>query len=542
MTKNVMGTPSQYDLDNHGLRNLNMVYWTLPTPALVERVVSRREGVLAHEGATVVRTGNYTGRAPNDKFIVRDGESAADVWWGKVNRPMPVEKFEQLYLRMTAYFQGRDIFVQDATVAAHPKYQLPIRVVTENAWHSLFARNMFIRRRPDELPTHVPEFTVLQAPGFRAIPEIDGTNSDIFVILNLEKRMILIGGTSYAGEIKKSIFTVLNYRLPKQGVLPMHCSANVGERGDVALFFGLSGTGKTTLSSDTERKLIGDDEHGWGEDGVFNFEGGCYAKVIHLRENLEPMIWRATRHFGTVLENVNISTESRRVNFDDNSFTENTRAAYPIGFLPNIVPEGHAKHPENVFFLTADAFGVLPPIAKLTPEQAMYYFLSGYTSKLAGTERGLGKEPQATFSSGFGAPFLPLHPKVYADLLGAKINKHNVNVWLINTGWTGGPYGVGERMALPSTRSMVSAALSGALNDVPLRVDPNFGLYVPEHCPGVPDVVLNPRQTWSDEEAYDRQARKLIGLFEENFAQFASQVSSEVTNSGPSLELHQPTV
>ena len=542
MTKNVMGVPSRYDLDNHGLRNLNMVYWTLPTPALVERVVSRREGVLAHEGATVVRTGNYTGRAPNDKFIVRNGESTADVWWGKVNRPMPAEKFEQLYLRMTAYFQGRDIFVQDTTAAAHPKYQLPIRVVTENAWHSLFARNIFIRRQPDELPAHVPEFTVLQAPGFRAIPEIDGTNSDIFVILNLEKRMILIGGTSYAGEIKKSIFTVLNYQLPKQGVLPMHCSANVGEKGDVALFFGLSGTGKTTLSSDTERRLVGDDEHGWGDDGVFNFEGGCYAKVIRLRENLEPLIWSATRHFGTVLENVNINTESRRINFDDSSFTENTRAAYPIGFLPNIVPEGRAKHPENIFFLTADAFGVLPPIAKLTPEQAMYYFLSGYTSKLAGTERGLGKEPQATFSSGFGAPFLPLHPKVYADLLGEKINKHNVNVWLVNTGWTGGPYGVGERMELPLTRSLVSAALTGALDDVPLRTDPNFGLYVPEHCHDVPDDVLNPRQTWTDKEAYDQQARKLIGLFEENFAQFAGQVSSEVANSGPSLELHETTV
>jgi len=535
MTKNVMGTPSHYDLVHHGLRNLNMVYWTLPTPALVERVVSRREGILAHEGATVVRTGNYTGRAPNDKFFVREGESATDIWWGKVNRPIPPEKFDQLYLRMTAYFQGRDVFVQDAVAAAHPKYQLPIRVVTENAWHSLFARNMFIRRKPDELSTHVPEFTVLQAPGFRAIPEIDGTNSDIFVILNLEKQIILIGGTSYAGEIKKSIFTVLNYLLPKRGVLPMHCSANVGEKGDVALFFGLSGTGKTTLSSDTERNLIGDDEHGWGDDGVFNFEGGCYAKVIRLRENLEPMIWHAIRHFGTVLENVNIDTESRRVNFDDSSFTENTRAAYPLGFLPNIVPDGYARHPENVFFLTADAFGVLPPIAKLTPEQAMYYFLSGYTSKLAGTERGLGQEPQATFSSGFGAPFLPLHPKVYANLLGEKINKHNVNVWLVNTGWTGGPYGVGERMELPLTRSMVSAALSGALNDIPLRTDPNFGLHVPEHCPGVPDDVLDPRQTWTDKEAYDQKARKLIGLFQDNFAQFAGQVSPEVANSGPSL-------
>lgn len=532
MTKNVMGVPSQYDLDNHGLRNLNMVYWTLPTSALIERVVSRREGVLAHEGATVVRTGNHTGRAPNDKFIVKDGDSASDVWWGSVNRSISPENFDQLYLRMTAYFQGRDIFVQDTTAAAHPKYQMPIRVVTENAWHSLFARNLFIRRQLDELPAHVPEFTVLQAPGFRAIPEIDGTNSDIFIILNLEKRMVLIGGTSYAGEIKKSIFTVLNYLLPKKGVLPMHCSANVGENGDVALFFGLSGTGKTTLSSDTERKLVGDDEHGWGDDGVFNFEGGCYAKAICLRKELEPLIWHATRHFGAILENVNIDSVSRRVNFGDNSFTENTRAAYPIGFLPSIVPEGRAKHPENVFFLTADAFGVLPPVAKLTPEQAMYYFLSGYTSKLAGTERGLGKEPQATFSSGFGAPFLPLHPKVYADLLGEKINKHNSNVWLVNTGWTGGPYGIGERMELPYTRAMVSAALNGDLDDVPLRTESKFGLSVPEHCPDVPDDVLDPRQTWSDKDAYDQQAQKLIALFKENFVQFEDQVSPEVVAAG----------
>ena len=532
---NVMGMPSQYNLEHHGLRNLNMVYWTLPTPALVERIVSRREGVMAHEGAVVVRTGNHTGRAPNDKFIVRAGESAQDIWWGKINRSISAENFEKLYLRMTAYFQGRDLFVQDAFAAAHPKYQMPIRVVTENAWHSLFARNMFIRRKPSDLAAHVPSFTVLHAPGFRAIPQVDGTNSDIFVILNLEKRMILIGGTSYAGEIKKSIFTVLNYLLPKQRVLPMHCSANVGVDGDVALFFGLSGTGKTTLSSDKDRKLIGDDEHGWGDDGVFNFEGGCYAKVIDLRENLEPLIWQATRHFGTVLENVNIDIMTRQINFGDNSYTENTRAAYPIGFLHNIIPAGHAVHPENVFFLTADAFGVLPPIAKLTPEQAMYYFLSGYTSKLAGTERGLGKEPQATFSSGFGAPFLPLHPKVYADLLGEKINKHHANVWLVNTGWTGGPYGVGNRMELPLTRSLVKAALAGDLKDMPMRTDPYFGLHVPEHCPGVPDDVLNPRQTWTDRDSYDQQARKLIGLFQENFAQFANQVSAEVASSGPSL-------
>ncbi len=529
---NAMGTPSTFDLSNHGLRNLNMVYWTLSTPALIERVVSRREGVIAHEGATVVRTGHHTGRAPNDKYIVQSA-GAEDIWWGDVNVPMSPVNFDSLYLRMTAYFQGRDIFVQDTTAANHPDYLLPIRVVTENAWHSLFARNMFVRRKPEELPDHKPEFTIIQAPGFRAIPEIDGTNSDIFVILNLDRRLILIGGTSYAGEIKKSIFSVLNYQLPSQGVLPMHCSANLGPKGDVALFFGLSGTGKTTLSSAPDRTLIGDDEHGWGDDGVFNFEGGCYAKVIRLDQELEPLIWTATRHFGTILENVNINSTSRRVDFDDASYTENTRAAYPVGFLPSYVKDGRGDHPKNIFFLTADAFGVLPPIAKLDPEQAMYYFLSGYTSKLAGTERGLGKEPQATFSTGFGAPFLPLHPKVYADLLGEKLRKHKANVWLVNTGWTGGAYGDGQRMSLPHTRAMITAALNGELGKSSMRTDPNFGLSVPEKCPEVPDKVLDPRQTWADGSAYDQQAQKLVALFKENFTQYENEVSKAVIAAGP---------
>ena len=383
----------------------------------MERIVSRREGILVHEGAVMTRTGNHTGRAPNDKFIVKEGPEAEQVWWGKVNRPMEPAAFDRLYMHMTAYFQGRDVFVQDTTAANHPLYRMPIRIVTENAWHSLFARNLFVRTPVDQLAEHVPQFTVLQAPGFRANPETDGTNSDIFIVLNLHRRMVLIGGTSYAGEIKKSIFSILNYLLPQQGVLPMHCSANVGAQGDVALFFGLSGTGKTTLSSDPDRRLVGDDEHGWGDDGVFNFEGGCYAKTINLSEELEPLIWEATRHFGTVLENVNVDANSRRVNFDDASYTENTRAAYPIGFLPHIIPEGRAGHPDNVVFLTADAFGVLPPIARLTPEQAMYHFLSGYTSKLAGTEKGV-TEPQTTFSACFGAPFLPLHPKIYAQPAG----------------------------------------------------------------------------------------------------------------------------
>jgi phosphoenolpyruvate carboxykinase (ATP) len=530
-----MGTPSKYGLENHGLQNLNMEYWTLPTPALVERIVSRREGVLAHEGAVVVRTGIHTGRAANDKFIVKDEETAGTVNWNKINRPLDSDYFDQLLLRINAYFQGRDVFIQDATAVNHPNYRLPIRIITENAWHSLFARNIFIRRPMEELAGHVPGFTVIQAPAFRAVPEIDGTSSDVFIIINFSKRMVLVGGTSYAGEIKKSIFTILNYLLPKQDVLPMHCSANVGPSGEVALFFGLSGTGKTTLSSDTDRRLIGDDEHGWGADGIFNFEGGCYAKVITLREELEPLIWQATRHFGTILENVNIHATSRRIDFDDNSYTENTRAAYPIGFLPNTVPSGRGDHPRQIFFLTADATGVLPPIARLSEAQAVNYFLSGYTSKLAGTEKGLGKEPQFTFSTCFGAPFMPLHPKVYAELLGERIRRHGSEVWLINTGWTGGPYGIGQRMPLPYTRAMVRAVYAGDLDGVPMRPAQYFNLLVPERCPGVPEQILQPQRTWRDPADYDRQARGLVGRFQENFAQFAGHVPQEVAEAGPSL-------
>ncbi len=534
MTQNKMGIASDYDVTAHGLRNLNMVYWNLTTGALIERIVTRREGMLAHEGAVVVRTGTHTGRSPNDKFIVCCQEDHDKIWWGKVNKEFSPGRFEHLYVRMRSYLQGRDIFVQDTTAGAHPEHKLPIRVITESAWHSLFARNLFIRLAPEEIPNHIPEFTILQAPGFHADPEEDGTNSEVFIILNLEKRLILIGGTSYAGEIKKSIFTTLNYLLPLKGVLSMHCSANIGNNGDTALFFGLSGTGKTTLSSDPERALIGDDEHGWADDGVFNFEGGCYAKTVKLRKEWEPLIWQATRHFGTVLENVTIDQNTRRVDFDDDSLTENTRAAYPIGFLNNIVPGGRGGHPANIFFLTADAFGVMPPIARLTADQAIYYFLSGYTSKLAGTEKGV-KEPQTTFSTCFGAPFLPLYPSVYANLLSEKIARHHSQVWLVNTGWTGGPYGVGSRIDIPYTRAMVRAALSGELASVPTRMDPFFGLPVPEHVPGVPDEVLNPRLTWADPEAYDRQARLLVSKFQDNFTQFASQVPEAVVASGPKL-------
>ncbi len=532
---NAMGSPSNFGLENHGLQNLNMAYWTMPTPALIERIVSRREGVLAHEGAVIVRTGIHTGRSANDKFIVSDETTADTVHWGKINRPYDVACFDRLHVRMSAYLQGRDVFIQDTTASAHPDYLLPIRIITENAWHSLFARNMFIRRSQEELAEHVPGFTVIQAPGFRAIPEIDCTNSDVFIVVNFSKRLVLIGGTSYAGEIKKSIFTILNYMLPGKNVMPMHCSANIGPDGDVALFFGLSGTGKTTLSSDTDRSLIGDDEHGWGADGVFNFEGGCYAKVIRLREELEPLIWQATRHFGTILENVNIDSITRRIDFDDDGYTENTRAAYPVGFLPNTVPSGLGDHPKQIFFLTADASGVLPPIARLNDDQALYYFLSGYTSKLAGTEKGVGSEPQATFSTCFGAPFMPLNPVVYANLLGEKIRQNNTEVWLVNTGWTGGPYGVGKRMPLPYTRSMVHAIYSGDLKDVPMQTSKYFNLQVPMHCPGVPEEVLEPQRTWSNPDDYDQQARALAARFQENFNQFAGSVTPEVVAAGPEI-------
>jgi len=530
---NAVGTPSEFDLTHHGLVNLNVVYWTLPTPMLVELIVQRREGVLAHLGAVIVRTGHHTGRSPNDKFVVREPDSVDEVWWGQVNRPMTEECFERLHDRMRSYFQGRDVFVQDAIACAHPDYRLPIRVVTEYAWHNLFARNIFLRVPTEELAAHVPRFTILHAPRFHAIPEEDCTNSEVFIVISFARRLVLIGGSSYAGEIKKAIFTVLNFLLPRRGVLSMHCSANQGRSGDVALFFGLSGTGKTTLSSDPERNLIGDDEHGWGEDGVFNFEGGCYAKTIRLRAEQEPIIWEATRRFGTVLENVAVNSGTRRVDFDDGSLTENTRAAYPLGFVQDHVPEGRAGHPANIFFLTADAFGVMPPLARLTPQQAMYYFLSGYTSKLAGTEKGLGSEPAATFSACFGAPFLPLPPSVYSRLLGEKIARHSVNVWLVNTGWTGGPHGKGERIRLDYTRAMIRAALNGSLDDVPFHPDPFFRMAIPEACPGVPEQVLNARGTWDDPTAYDVQAQRLVERFQANAKGFAGDMQPDVAAAGP---------
>lgn len=524
---------SKHDLEMHGIKNANHEYWNLTTAALYEEAVLRREGVVAHLGPLVVRTGHHTGRSPNDKYIVKEPSSEKNIWWGKVNRSFDTDKFDRLYQRMISYLQGKDLFIQDCFGGADPAYRLPIRIITESAWHNLFARNLFVRAQPHELAEHKPEFTVINAPRFHAIPENDGTNSEVFVIVHFAKRVIIIGGTSYAGEIKKSIFTILNYILPLQEVLSMHCSANIGAHGDTALFFGLSGTGKTTLSADPHRRLIGDDEHGWSNTGVFNFEGGCYAKVIRLSEEAEPEIYETTRRFGTILENVTFDSYTRRLDLNDASLTENTRGAYPIGYIPNHEPSGMGGHPQNIIMLTADAFGVMPPIAKLTSEQAMYHFLSGYTAKVAGTEKGLGKEPQATFSTCFGAPFMALHPTVYARMLGEKVAKHKVNCWLVNTGWTGGPFGVGHRMKIAYTRAMVSAALDGRLAQVATSEDPIFGLHIPNSCPDVPNEVLQPRNTWQDGKAYDEQAQHLAGLFHKNFEQFAGEVTPPIAAAGP---------
>lgn len=525
----VSGKPSPYGLENRGLKNLKAVHWNLAAAQLVEFVVRNKEGDLSDQGAVIVNTGQHTGRSPNDKFVVRDETTDAQIWWGKVNQPLSPDQFERILLISLAYLQGKEVFVQDLAAGAHPKYQIPIRIISEKAYASLFARNLFIRSTEITLP---PKFTVIHVPELMGDGKADGLNSQTFIIINFKLGLVLIGGTSYAGEIKKSIFTVMNYLLPQMDVLPMHCSANVGIDGDTALFFGLSGTGKTTLSSDPDRLLIGDDEHGWSSEGVFNFEGGCYAKTIKLREELEPLIWSAVGRFGTVLENVVFNPQTRVPDFDDESLTENTRAAYPLEYIPRIVPSGYADHPRNIFFLTADAFGVMPPISMLSPEQAMYYFLSGYTSKLAGTEKGLGAEPQATFSACFGAPFLPFHPKVYAELLGRLIAKHNARVWLINTGWTGGPYGIGRRFKLPYTRAMIKAALTSTINISAMRNDGYFGLLIPQNCPGVPDDVLNPILTWKDPAAYQAQAKKLINLYQRNFEQYP-EVTQEVRAAGP---------
>ncbi len=517
-------------LDREGLSGVR-THWNLPEAALYEHVIRRGEGTLTAGGAVMCRTGAYTGRRPSDKFIVREPSSEAHIAWGDVNHPMDPRCFDALRQDLTASLAGRELYVQDCWAGTDATYRLGIRVITETAWHSLFARNLFVRRAAGAAPWG-PQFTILAAPSFAADPARHGTRSGVVIAINFAERRVLIGGTSYAGEIKKSVFTILNYLLPLQGVLSMHCSANVGASGEVAVLFGLSGTGKTTLSSDPDRRLIGDDEHGWSDRGVFNFEGGCYAKTIRLSAEDEPEIDRAARGFGTVLENVAVDPATHEPDFDDESATENTRAAYRLSVIGNAVASGQGGHPSAVVMLTADAFGVLPPIARLGPDAALYHFLSGYTAKVAGTEQGV-LEPRATFSTCFGAPFLPLPPGRYAELLGEKIARHGARVWLVNTGWTGGPYGVGRRMAIGHTRAMLRAALSGALDDVPFARDCRFNLDVPTACPGVPAAVLRPRETWASPSDYDAQALKLARMFEENFRAFAGAVSTDVADAGP---------
>jgi phosphoenolpyruvate carboxykinase (ATP) len=493
--------------------------------------MQRREGILSSGGALVVRTGQFTGRSPKDKYIVRDEGTETTVQWGSVNQPMTPEHFEGLYRRMEKFWEGREAFIQDCFAGADPTFSMPIRVVCQRAWHALFGQQLFVRPDASSAAEHVPEFTILFAPEFYADPERDGTRSRTCIAIDFKRRLVLICGTEYAGEMKKSVFTVLNYLLPFHDVMPMHCSANVGSDGRVALFFGLSGTGKTTLSADPNRRLVGDDEHGWTHHGIFNFEGGCYAKCIRLSKAKEPQIWNAIR-FGTVLENVVIDPERRTLDFDSTEYTENTRAAYPVEFIENALVPGVAGHPSYILFLTADAFGVLPPISRLTPEQAMYHFLSGYTAKVAGTERGLGNEPVATFSACFGEPFLPRHPLIYAKMLGEKMRTHKVTCYLVNTGWAGGGYGVGERMNLKYTRAMVNAAIEGQLDHAPVKPDPVFQVLVPQVVPGVPRELLNARGLWKDAAAYDEAAEDLSGRFRKNFERFG-MVHEEILEAGP---------
>jgi phosphoenolpyruvate carboxykinase (ATP) len=518
-----------------GVDRPGRVWRNLSVPALVELAIGRDEAKLAASGALVTATGARTGRSPQDRFFVAHGAVKDRIDWGQVNQPVEPQVFDALFGRVRAHLEGRDLFVVDGIFGADPDHCIKLRVITELAWHALFAHQLFRRPSPEELAEFSPEFAVLAAPSYAAVPARDGTRSDAFVGLDLERKQILICGTGYAGEIKKSLFTAGNYLFPGAGVLPMHCSANVGPDGDVALFFGLSGTGKTTLSADPSRRLIGDDEHGWSDNGVFNFEGGCYAKCIRLSRKKEPQIWSAIR-FGAVVENVVMDDASRAVDFDDDSITENTRAAYPIDFVTGYIPEGRAGHADTIVFLTADAFGVLPPVAKLSAEAAAYHFLSGFTSKLAGTEAGLGTEPQATFSACFGAPFLPLGPSVYSDMLAERIERHGARVFLVNTGWTGGPYGVGRRIDLPATRAIVEAATSGSLDTVDTRRHPIFNLDVPTACPGVPKDMLDPQSTWRDTDAYERRAKELARMFVDNFERFAGSVSDDVVKAGPSVD------
>ncbi len=529
---------ADYDLSNQGIKNLRLDYWNLTTEALVEEAIFRNEGALVAGGAFIANTGKHTARSANDKFVVRETDSEGNVWWGVYNRPTPSEKFENLHRRMLAFLQSRDVFVQDVYAGADEAFRMPVRIVTELAWHSHFVRNMFIL--PQSLEAYksfVPEFTIIDIPSFKATPDLDGTSSETFICLSFEKKLILIGNTAYAGEIKKSVFTVLNYLLPLAGVLPMHCSANVNPENtdDVALFFGLSGTGKTTLSADSTRRLIGDDEHGWSDNGIFNFEGGCYAKVIGLSEAAEPEIYATTNRFGTVLENVVFDPATRLVDLNDGSITENTRASYPLEFIAHSVPEKKAGHPKNIILLTCDASGVMPPISRLTPNQALYQFISGYTSKVGGTEIGLGKEPDPTFSACFGGPFMVHHPYKYAELLKKKIEQYGAACWLVNTGWVGGAFGVGKRISIKYTRALLNAALSGKLANVKYKKDPVFGFEIPESCPGVPDEVLDPAISRKDKAEYDKRYHDLALRFKKNFEKFAEHTPQDVIDAGPKV-------
>jgi phosphoenolpyruvate carboxykinase (ATP) len=534
-SKEAMELASDFRLKNQGLNYLDRVYWNLSNEALYEEIIFRNEGKLAKEGALLVNTGKHTARAAADKFIVKENSTEDKIWWGVYNRPLALEKFNTLFTRLQAWAQGEELFVQDCYAGADPEYKMPIRIITEKAWHSLFARNMFITTNDkDVLKKFMPEFTIIAVPGFKADPIVDGTRTETAIVLNFSQKTAIIANSLYGGEIKKSVFTVLNFLLTFQDVLPMHCSANVGKNGDVALFFGLSGTGKTTLSADPNRQLIGDDEHGWSSEGVFNFEGGCYAKVIRLSAEHEPQIHATTHRFGTILENVVFDSITRNIDLDDEIITENTRASYPLNFIPNVVEKGYTKnHPKNVIFLTCDASGVMPPIAKLTPEQAQYHFISGYTSKIAGTEIGLGIEPQITFSACFGAPFMVRHPFEYAQMLKERMLKHNVNVWLVNTGWVGGRFGVGKRISIRHTRNLLNAALEGKLDNVEYRTDKLFGYSVPLSCPDVPNDVLEPSNSWGDKNDYWKKYDALAARFIENFKLFEENVAEDVINAGP---------
>lgn len=525
---------ADYGIKMHGIMNPRVVYWNLSAESLYEEIVFRAEGKLSKGGPIVVETGGHTSRAANDKIVVREATSDSHIWWGEYNRPFPAEKFDMLHHRMNGFLQGRDLFVQDVYAGADDNYRLPVRIITTHAWQSLFARNMLIPpQSADEYKQFVPQFTLIVAPEFKGIRQIDATLSNTFIALNFEQRLALIGDSLYAGEVKKTIFTVMNYLLPLDNVLSMHCSANVGKDGRSALFFGLSGTGKTTLSADPSRNLVGDDEHGWSEEGIFNIENGCYAKVIELSASAEPEIYACTQKYGTILENVIIDPVSRHIDLDDDTLTENTRASYPLDYIDNAVPTKMAGHPGNIIFLTCDASGVMPPIAKLTPDQALYHFISGYTSKIAGTEKGLGEEPEITFSSCFGAPFMVHPPSFYAEMLKRKVEHHGVNCWLLNTGWVGGKYGVGKRISIRYTRALLNAALDGELLNVPYKTDEVFGFEVPQKCEGVPDEILDPASSWSSRKEYDDAYRQLAARFIENFKKYAADAPPEVQNAGP---------